>query len=209
MSRRSSSRDEPQMRADARRNRERILAAAGAVIAEAGADASLEEIARRAGVGSATLHRHFASRAELLQATFHDRIAALCDRAEELAEHADGATALVAWLRELVAHAAATRGLVAALVESPNVGRSADSHQQIRRAGQRLLSRAQGDGSVSDDIRVDDVLHLANGVVVAAEALGDAERSIDRLMGIVVNGLVLRRRLGPLPKRFNQSAPQS
>lgn len=201
MPRRSSSREEQHTRADARRNREKILSAASAVISEAGADASLEEIARRAGVGSATLHRHFPSRAALLQATFHDRVVTLCDRAEELAKTADGPTALVVWLRELVSHAAAARGLVAALVELPGVGRYEDSHRLIRQAGHRLLARAQTVGSVNSDITVDDVLHLANGVVVAAEALGDTARSADRLMDIVVHGLVVQGILQqPLPK---------
>ncbi|MDT5359088.1 MAG: hypothetical protein QOC69_850, partial [Mycobacterium sp.] len=62
------------MRADARRNYERLVAQASAVVREAGADASLEEIARRAGVGSATLHRHFPSRGALLEAVFRDRV---------------------------------------------------------------------------------------------------------------------------------------
>lgn len=73
------------MRADARRNRDRILAAAGTAIAEHGAEASLEEIARHAGVGSATLHRHFPSRQALLEAVFRDRVEILCAKARDLA----------------------------------------------------------------------------------------------------------------------------
>ncbi|MFD0664399.1 helix-turn-helix domain-containing protein [Thermocatellispora tengchongensis] len=73
-------------RADARRNYELLLAAATAVIAEEGPDASLNEIARRAGVGPGTLYRHFPTRDALLAAVFQGRLAALCARAEELAE---------------------------------------------------------------------------------------------------------------------------
>src|ERR1700743_436591 len=72
------------MRADAVRNRDTIVAAAGAVVAEQGAAASLEEIARRAGVGSATLHRHFPDRYALLEAVFAERVASLCGDAAEL-----------------------------------------------------------------------------------------------------------------------------
>ncbi|MFC7643282.1 TetR/AcrR family transcriptional regulator [Streptosporangium lutulentum] len=73
------------MRADARRNHDRILVAASAAIAQHGAEASLEEIARHAGVGSATLHRHFPSRQALLEAVFRDRVETLCAKASELA----------------------------------------------------------------------------------------------------------------------------
>jgi AcrR family transcriptional regulator len=199
--------DHPRMRSDARRNRGKILAAARAVVAETGADASLEEIARRAGVGSATLHRHFDSRATLLQAIFHESITALCDRAEALAQDADGATALVTWLRELVSHAAATRGLAATLMELPSAGRCAHPHHLIRQAGQLLLSCAQRSGSVSADITVDDVLHLANGVALAAEASANAINSADTLMDIVANGLVRQEEgLKPLRQRPARSS---
>ncbi|MBU2669687.1 TetR/AcrR family transcriptional regulator [Actinoplanes bogorensis] len=105
------------MRADARRNYEQILAAAEAEVARAGADASLEEIARRAGVGSATLHRHFPSRQSLLEAVFHDRVVALCDRAHQLAAAGDDpGRALADWLRELAAYGATTRGLAKSLL---------------------------------------------------------------------------------------------
>jgi AcrR family transcriptional regulator len=180
----------PPTRSDARRNRDKIVAAARAVVAETGADASLEEIARRAGVGSATLHRHFDSRATLLHAIFHESITALCERAELLAHDADGAAALVTWLRELVSHAAASRGLATTLMELPSAGRCAHPHHLIRQAGQLLLSCAQRSGSVSADINVDDVLHLANGVALAAEASANPIKSADTLMAIVVNGLV-------------------
>ncbi len=181
------------MRADARRNRGKILAAAKAVVATSGAEASLEEIARRAGVGSATLHRHFESRAALLAAVFDDRINALCDRADELAGQADADTALVTWLRELVAHAAATRGLAAALMEVSRAGRHMNPHQRIRKAGRLLLTRAQRDGSVDADVDVDDVLHLANGVALAAESMADTIRGSDTLMALVINGLVRQK----------------
>lgn len=176
-------------RADARRNRDKLVAAAGAVIAEAGAEASLEEVARRAGVGSATLHRHFPSRAALLEAVLRDRVQALCARAEDLLTTPSAGAALVAWLRDVVAHAATARGLGPALT-----GYSSDPefspHTMIRGAAQQLLTRAQRAGSVDPGVTVDDVLLLANGIALATESLPDPAQRADTLTALVAGGLL-------------------
>ncbi|MFI5714270.1 TetR/AcrR family transcriptional regulator [Nocardia sp. NPDC051750] len=176
-------------RADARRNKDRLVAAAGAVIAEAGAEASLEEIARRAGVGSATLHRHFPSRAQLLEAVLRDRVATLCTRAKELRTEPNAGTALLAWLREVVAHAATTRALGPALA-----GYASDPefspHTMIRDAAQQLLTRAQREGSVSTSVTVDDVLQLTNGIALATESLPEPAPRADTLIALVAEGLL-------------------
>jgi AcrR family transcriptional regulator len=182
---------ERQPRADARRNRDRVVAAADAVIAENGAEASLEEIARRAGVGSATLHRHFPSRAQLLAEVLHDRVRTLCTRAEDLAAEPDAGAALVTWLRDVVAHAAAARGLEPALA-----GYRPDPeflpHTMIREAAGRLLERAHTEDSVDTRITVDDVLHLANGISLATGSLADRVQRADTLMAVVTHGLLRR-----------------
>src|SRR5436190_24087702 len=91
------------MRADARRNRELLMAAALAAFTERGADdTSLEEIARRAGVGIGTLYRHFPGRTALLEAVYTDQVAALCRRADELIAAESPSAALAAWMREIV-----------------------------------------------------------------------------------------------------------
>lgn len=176
-------------RADARRNRDRLVAAAGAVIAETGAGASLEEIARRAGVGSATLHRHFPRRAELLEAVLHDRVRALCSRAEDLLAAPRASAGLVAWLRDVVAHAASARGLGPALT-----GYESDPgfspHAMIREAAQQLLTRAHREGSVDPRVTVDDVLQLANGISLATESLPDPAQRAETLMALVADGLL-------------------
>ncbi|OQS16330.1 hypothetical protein B0T36_06130 [Nocardia donostiensis] len=176
-------------RADARRNRDRLVTAASAVIAESGAEASLEEIARRAGVGSATLHRHFPSRTGLLEAVLRDRVQALCDRAENLLTAPNAGAALVTWLRAVVAHAAAVRGFGPALT-----GYEPDPeflpHTMIRQAAQRLLTRAHQEGSVAPAVTVDDVLHLANGIALATESLHDPAQRADALIALVANGLL-------------------
>lgn len=176
-------------RADARRNRERLVAAAAEVIAEAGAEASLEEIARRAGVGSATLHRHFPRRAELLEAVLRERVEALCARAEEQLTAPSAGAGLVTWLRDVVTHAATARGLGPALAGyEPDPEFS--PHAMIRDVARRLLDRAQREGSVGPGVTVDDVLVLANGIAMATESLPGAGRRADELMALVADGLL-------------------
>jgi AcrR family transcriptional regulator len=178
-------------RADARRNRDKLVAAASAVIAEAGAEASLEEIARRAGVGSATLHRHFPRRAELLEAVLRDRVRALCARADELLTARHAGPAVVAWLRDVVAHAATARGLGPALAGYP-ADPEFSPHTMIRDAAHRLLARAHREGSVDTTVTVDDVLHLANGISLATESLPAAAHRADALVALVAEGLLRR-----------------
>jgi AcrR family transcriptional regulator len=171
------------MRADAERNRARLLSVASEVVAEQGAAASLEEIARRAGVGSATLHRHFSSRPALLDAVFADRVAALCATATELSAAEDTGAALVAWLREIVRHAARNRGLGASLL----AGTGESCHDRIVAAGERLVARAAAD--LRPDVTVSELLALANGIALATEP--DAELA-DRLLTLAAEGFLAR-----------------
>ncbi|MEU2253531.1 helix-turn-helix domain-containing protein [Nocardia xishanensis] len=179
------------MRADARRNRERLVTAASAVIAEAGADASLEEIARRACVGSATLHRHFPSREMLLEAVLRERVEVLCARADDLLSAPNAGAALLMWLRDVVAHAATARGLGPALM-----GYESDPefspHAMIREAARRLVERAGDEGSIASGVAVDDVLQLANGISLATESLPDPAQRAEALIGLAANGLLRR-----------------
>ena len=104
------------MRADARRNRELLMAAALEAFTERGADdTSLEEIARRAGVGIGTLYRHFPGRTALLEAVYTDQVAALCQRAGELAAAQPPGAALAAWMREMVEFGTTKQNLTSAL----------------------------------------------------------------------------------------------
>ncbi|MFG2318081.1 MULTISPECIES: TetR/AcrR family transcriptional regulator [Streptomyces] len=183
----------PPKRADARRNYDRILEAAAAEVARRGADASLEEIARRAGVGSATLHRHFPSRWDLLQAVFQERVAQLCGEARSLAGEHPPATALTTWLTSLAVFGAVTRGAARALLRATGTTASTapDSHceQLLMDAGGDLLARAQHAGTVRDDVTVVELVSLANAVSLAAEHTPDAARHATRLMEIAVEGL--------------------
>jgi AcrR family transcriptional regulator len=172
------------MRADARRNQERIVTVAGETIAEQGADASLEEIARRAGVGSATLHRHFQTRQALLEAVFRGRVEALCDRARS-ADPEPG-PALVAWLRAVSRHAAANRGLAASLMRGADPSLGATCHRMIITAADHLVSAAQRAGDVRADVTAVDLLKLANAVSLSTE--GDPTEA-DRLLTLALTGI--------------------
>jgi AcrR family transcriptional regulator len=172
------------VRADARRNNDRMVAAAAEVVAEQGAGASLEEIARRAGVGSATLHRHFGGRVALLEAVFESSIDAVCARAEELGEHPDPLQALMIWLHGMVGHIATVHGLGPALVMSAEHG--SQCHVRIRAAGRHLLERAQQDGFVPADVEISDLLKLVNGIALASDQ--DSAQA-DRLLDLVIRGI--------------------
>ena len=134
-------------RADGRRNRARIIAAARDAVAGEGAHASLEHIARQAGVGSATLHRHFPSRQDLLEAVFHDHVERLCARAEQLGDQLPAGKALRRWLDELTVHTATTRGLATSLMrpDEPD-GTGSTCYAMLRTAAAKLLSRGQRRG---------------------------------------------------------------
>jgi AcrR family transcriptional regulator len=165
-------------RADKQRNRELLVAAATRIVDRDGASASLEEIAREAGVGSATLHRHFGSRRELLSAVFKERVEGLCRRADELARSKDEHTALVRWLEEVTAYIATTRGLAAALFGGPEDRESC--YDRVREAGRPLVKGA------AKGVTIDDLLSLANGVAMTHD--GDAAAA-KRLIRLAMHGL--------------------
>ncbi|GAA2814054.1 TetR/AcrR family transcriptional regulator [Crossiella cryophila] len=178
---------ERSMRADARRNYDRILAAAEVAFARDGAEASLEEIARQAGVGSATLHRHFPARRALLEAVFRDRVQGLCDRADVLAETLEPGVALVGWLQEFAALATANRGLAASVL--PGVGDGVGWHAMISEAGGELLRRAQRAGVVRDGVGLGDLLTLVNAISLFTEPAADGGVTASRVLALALDGI--------------------
>ncbi|WP_243791684.1 TetR/AcrR family transcriptional regulator [Saccharopolyspora gloriosae] len=179
-------------RSDARRNHARILTVAEEEVAARGAEASLEQIARTAGVGSATVRRHFPTRRALLEAVSHRRIEALSTRAAELTGAVDGRDALLSWLGEVVAYCATVRGLAAALsYESletdPVEGNSCAA--VLEEAGAPLLERAVRAGAVRPDVVLTDLITLIVGIVLAVEHRADAAAEADRLFRLAVAGL--------------------
>lgn len=176
------------LRADARRNRARLLEAAEAAFTTSGTDASLDDIARQAGVGIGTLYRHFPTRDDLVEALIHSGMQEIIELGDELLDSDDPFDALQTWLRALVQHAATFRGLAESLVEA-RCGKSpltAACHQQ-EAAGAALLDRAQQLGYVRSDATVDDILDLVSAIAWVTDRgpRGDA----GRLLTLALDGL--------------------
>jgi AcrR family transcriptional regulator len=176
------------MRADARRNRERLLAAATAAFAQDGADAPLEEIARGAGVGIGTLYRHFPTRLALQEGVFRSQVETVCARGRELAQDPSPGDAFAAWLQVLGGFLATKRGLSQALIAT--FGKDSElmssCSQVMRSTAEQLLSRAQQAGAVRADLTPVDVMRLVHGIAVATE---NAPGEADRLMSLMLDGL--------------------
>lgn len=174
-------------RADARRNYEKLLTAAREAFAEAGVSASLEDIARRAGVGIGTLYRHFPTRQDLFESVYVDEVEALCRAADELAGLPPW-DALAGWLRRFVTYAATKRAIAEALShDSPVFG---TCRKAIDAAGQPLLRRAQESGDARPDASFDDVLRLVGGVTMYPFA---DPTQLERVLTMALDGIRLRR----------------
>jgi AcrR family transcriptional regulator len=175
-------------RADAQRNRDRLVAQAKAAFAEFGVDASLDEIARRAGVASGTLYRHFPTRLDLVEVVLAEQIAELVDLGRELAAADDAFGALETWLRAAVRHGMTYRGLSAAVLNSA-LDRDKDLmsawHAKLYETGAALLARAREAGAVADADEAD-VLKMTGAIAWAAQ---DSTERADRLLSLLVNGL--------------------
>jgi len=182
----------PVQRADARRNYAHLLAVAEEAIAAYGADASLEQIARTAGVGSATVRRHFPSRRALLEAVFRERVETLCARARDLTGRADTRAALLEWLSAVTADASTIRGLAIALTRDPADPDAAQENccsAQLTEAGDPLVRRAADDGVLAPGVTISDLLTLVTGIALATENHPDPAAEADRLLGLTVTGV--------------------
>ena len=178
------------MRADAKRNREQLLAAARAAFTEKGAGAALEDIARRAEVGVGTLYRHFPTRQDLLEAVYVEEVQALCRSAEDFADEPPW-EALVHWFDRFVDYVATKKALVDEMLAS--VSKDAPvfrtCHEAIFAAGEPLLARAKAAGAVRPDIEFVDVIRLVGGVTMIKNATPD---DIRRVLTVALDGLRYR-----------------
>jgi AcrR family transcriptional regulator len=176
-------------RADAMRNRERILTVAKQEFTRSGANASLEEIAQRAGVGPGTLYRHFPIREALLVAVYRSEMEKLAAAERELAERMSPVEALRAWLL-LFVDAVETKQIIApvlnALVGDPKKVFEA-SYAAIHEAIQRLVKRAIRSGDIRKDLDPIDLLRALVGVANVATS-PDWPQSARRLVDILVAG---------------------
>ncbi|MEV6116816.1 helix-turn-helix domain-containing protein [Streptomyces sp. NPDC052109] len=180
------------MRADARRNYERLLQVAAEAFAEHGENASLDDIAKRAGVGSGTLYRHFPTRQDLLEAAYVDRIEAMAARADAIAAVLPPGEALVEWLGEVCVGTIQVRGMKALLGSAVTDGGSVAGTAcgtAVQDAARRLVEAAQREGSLRTDIEPIDVLRLAHGVASASELADGQGSQIRRYLSLLTEGL--------------------
>jgi AcrR family transcriptional regulator len=179
-------RDRPR-RADARRNYDKVIAAARDAFAEGGAATSLEEIARRAEVGIGTLYRNFPSRQALLEAVYLDEVEALCASAGDYNE-LPAWDALVSWLHRFVQYMVTKQALAPELLSY--VDRDASVFQDCRTAlyaaGEPLLQRAQTAGAVRADTDLAEVIQLVGGIAKIQFA---EPGQIDHILDIALDGL--------------------
>ena len=180
------------MRADARKNYDRLLAVGRDVVTEQGAEASLRDVARRAGVGLGTLYRHFPTRDDLVEALFRDRIVELAALADELLVSDAPGDALATWLHAQLDQAATCRGLAAEAMLTILAPRDAPSPcESMRQAGAALLARAQAAGEVRTGVDIDDLVRMVQAVTLAAEESNDPDTA-ERLFGFVLDGVRAR-----------------
>ena len=177
-------------RADAIRNRELLLAAAKAVFSAGGPEASLEGVAREAGVGIGTLYRHFPTREALFEAVYRREVQQLADFADELRLETSPCEALRLWLRANVEFVATKKGMLAALALAAYQPTElwAFSFEQLTRAVGGLLDRAAAAGEIRSDIGPEDVIRALVGMCYMHDKPG-WQTSVVRLLDVFVDGL--------------------
>lgn len=175
------------LRADAQRNRERIVAAAEEVFLERGANVTLDEVAKRAGVGIGTLYRRFPTREELLAATYSARFVTFAETSRSRDADLDPLSALRVYLEELVRHTNVYRGLAASLGTVLHVG--TPGCVATSKEGARLLHRAQEAEVVRSDISFDDIVCVVTAVSLATETNESSKARISHLVGVFMKGI--------------------
>ena len=177
-------------RADARRNYEKVLAAAREAFAEGGESTALEEIARRAGVGIGTLYRHFPNRQALLEALYVNEVEEVCRSANEL-DGGDPWEELSGWFERLIGYFATKRALAAELLNY--LDHDASLFQTCRvslyAAGEPLLKRAQEAGVVRDDVEFPEVMQMLIGI---GKIPASDPAQIQHILRIALDGLRYR-----------------
>lgn len=178
------------LRADAQRNRERILAAAEDVFLEQGAGASLEDVAKRAGVGIGTLYRRFPTRDALLAASYSDRFLSFAQASRERSAELSPADAVRAYLEELVLHTNVYQGLAVSLGTVLQVG--TPGCHATSEEGARLLDHAQKAGVIRSDVTFDDLVCVVTAISLAIERDGSPKSRIAHLVDLFLNGISVR-----------------
>jgi AcrR family transcriptional regulator len=176
----------PTRRADAERNREKILAAARSAFADPEAEISMAEISRRAGVGMATLYRNFPGRRELLEALYTDEVDAVCEAADTVEAETPGAV-LIAWLHRFFAfftskHPVGTELLKHSEGRAPIMG---ESRARVMAAGRPLLVAAQHTHEVREDLTLEQILDM----IVAIASIHGHTEYLEPILQTALDGL--------------------
>jgi AcrR family transcriptional regulator len=178
------------LRSDAARNRERILAAASELFAESGADLSVDEIARRAGVGHATVFRRFPTKEDLVVAMFEERLNEVARAAEEAEQLDDPWEGLKTAMEHIAGKQVSDRGLFEAvateMIGSPKLR---EARHRVMEPFARLLRRAQEAGAVRDDLEPQDVIFLVTAAGHAAPCRIDLPDVWRRYLGVILDGM--------------------
>ncbi len=178
------------LRADARRNRDKLIEVAAQAFASHGTASSLEDIARRADVGIGTLYRHFPSREHLVEAVYRHEVEALCDAAETLSGELAPDQALEEWMHRFVGYIATKRGMADSLriLLNGNSTLFADSYGKVPVALADLIEKAVAAGSIRSDVDGTDVLHALSGTYSMPNSPEWHDRS-RRLVRLLMDGL--------------------
>src|SRR5450755_4221387 len=178
------------LRADAQRNRDAILEAAAAAFAEHGTAASLEDVAKRAGVGIGTLYRHFPTRDALVEAAYRRGVEQLCDLADQLVVDEPGDRALELWMLNFVGYIATKRGLAATLKLASDTHADLFTyvHDRIRAAVRSLVASAASTGRIRGDVDGADLIRALGGICMVSDQVGWQDQA-RRLVSLLMDGL--------------------
>jgi AcrR family transcriptional regulator len=177
------------LRADARQNYERLVEAAADSIREHGPNVSLEEVAKRAGVGIGTLYRHFPNRQALLETVYRDQVSVHCARGRELLATTPPGEALPLWLHSLLSYNLTMRGLKEALMAGEVSPQTSECKANMHAVGGELLARAQAEGTIRRDLEITDLLRLVHSIALMVEPGAEGAARAERVFEVMVAGL--------------------
>ncbi|MFE9630104.1 TetR/AcrR family transcriptional regulator [Streptomyces sp. NPDC006463] len=188
------------LRADAQRNRDKILAAAVRVFTEEGLDAHFERIAREAGVGTGTLYRNFPTREVLIEAAYRNEVARLCDAVPDLLATMPPREALRAWMGRFIDYATAKLGMADALraVVASGADPYGHSRDMIQTAISTLMAAGTAAGALRSDIRPTDIFAALAGIALTS-AKPEQRDQAERLLDLTLDGLK------PVPPQLPES----
>jgi AcrR family transcriptional regulator len=180
----------PKLRADARRNRDKLIEIAAQAFAEKGVETSLEDIARKAGVGIGTLYRHFPTREHLVEVVYRRELQNLAEAAEELSRTQPADIALEQWMLRFVNYMATKRGMAGSLkiIASSNSAMFAEGFGRIREALDSLLTAAMDQNLIRKDIGQADLMHAMSSIYSIPDT-PEWRDSANRLIGLLMDGL--------------------